>query len=198
LKTLPCKLQIKCLPLRAAVVAASFFLMFSHAAAEEASQSVQSTSDENRIHITADQLITNTNERVVEFIGHVKATQGTTVVTSNRLKVFYKESPQPQSQLRAQSDAIQRIVAQGDVRILFDHQVAEAEQADYVAEKKIIILSGQETKITSGSNSISGTKITLFRDEGRIQVESNKEKRVEAFFYSQDDGLGVSFGKSKP
>jgi len=143
-------------------------------------------------------LITNTNERVVEFIGHVKATQGTTVVTSNRLKVFYKESPQPQSQLRAQSDAIQRIVAQGDVRILFDHQVAEAEQADYVAEKKIIILSGQETKITSGSNSISGTKITLFRDEGRIQVESNKEKRVEAFFYSQDDALGVSSGKSKP
>jgi lipopolysaccharide export system protein LptA len=76
--------------------------------------------------------------------------------------------------------------------------VAEAEQAEYMAAEKIIILTGNQTKITSGNNSISGTKITLYRGEGKIQVESNKDKRVEAFFYSQEDALGISSGTSAP
>jgi lipopolysaccharide export system protein LptA len=198
LKTFVCKLNKKRLPLFYAAL--FFWLCFTASAAADTDtpQPAQTAAAENRIHITADELITNTNERIVEFIGHVKAIQGTTVLTSNRLKVFYKASPQPQQQLKAQSDSISRIVAQGNVRIVFDNQVAEAEQADYVAAEKIIILTGKETKITSGNNSISGTKITLYRGEGKIQVESNKDKRVEAFFYSQEDTLGISSGTSAP
>ena len=178
------------------ILIAVFFLM-GPVAAEEIAQPPNQAGDENRIHITADSLTTDTNEKFVEFIGNVKATQGTTILTSDRLKVFYREQSETQTQPNAGADAIRRIIAQGNVKILFDNQVAISEQADYITDKKIVILSGTNTKITSGNNSISGTKITLYRDEGRIQVEGSKEKRVEAFFYSQENGLGISSGKNE-
>ena len=143
-------------------------------------------------------MITQTNENLVEFLGNVRAAQGTTILTSERLKVYYRDASTSESpKNRVADDAISRIVAQGNVKIVFDDQIATAEQADYVADRKIVVLSGNNTTITSGNNSISGTKITLFRDEGRIQVESSKEKRVEAFFYSQENGLGISSGKGE-
>ncbi len=157
--------------------------------AEETSSEPNKADDENRIYITADTLTTNTNEKNAEFTGNVKAIQGTTVITSDRLKVFYREQSAVQQQPAADTDIISRIIAEGNVKIIFDNQVATTEHADYLADKRIVILSGINTKIISGSNSISGNKITLFRDDGRIQVESGKEKRVEAFFYSQEGGL---------
>jgi len=50
-------------------------------------------------------------------------------------------------------------------------------------------LSGNNSKIVSGNNSISGEKITLYRTTGRINVESSGGKRVEAVFYSGEKGL---------
>ena len=80
------------------------FLMFAlflwrPATAEDISQSANQTADENRIHITADRLTTDTNEKLVEFIGNVKATQGTTILTADRLKVL-PEYRMPRSVLR--------------------------------------------------------------------------------------------------
>jgi lipopolysaccharide export system protein LptA len=158
-------------------------------AAEEQPAGSPQTENENRIYVTADALITNTNEKNAEFIGNVRATQGTTVITSDRLKVFYREQSDNQQQPIAEADVISRIIAEGNVKIVFDNQVATTEHAEYLADQGIVILSGNDTKIVSGSNSISGTKITLFRNDGRIQVESSQEKRVEAFFYSQDGGM---------
>jgi lipopolysaccharide export system protein LptA len=168
-----------------------FILLSFQIVAEETSPESNKSKDQNRIHITADTLITNTNEKNAEFIGNVKATQGTTIITSDRLKVFYREQPEVQQQPAADTDVISRIIAEGNVKIVFDNQVATTEHADYLADKRIVILSGVDTKIISGNNSISGNKITLFRDDGRIQVESGKEKRVEAFFYSQEGGLAA-------
>lgn len=196
MKTSECRMDIQFFFRPMTILIAVFFLM-RPVAAEEIVQTPNQGGDETRIHITADRLTTDTNEKLVEFIGNVKATQGTTILTADRLKVFYREQSETQTQPNAEADAISRIIAQGNVKILFDNQVAIAEQADYITDKKIIILSGTDTKITSGNNSISGTKITLYRDEGRIQVESSKEKRVEAFFYSQENGLGISSGKNE-
>jgi lipopolysaccharide export system protein LptA len=167
------------------------FLLFQ-IVAEEAIAETPDSDNDSRIHITADTLITNTNEKNAEFIGNVTATQGTTVITSDRLKVFYREPAEGQEQPVAEADVISRIVAKGNVKIVFDNQVATTEHADYLADQRIVVLSGSNTKIISGSNTISGNKITLYRDDGRIQVDSGKEGRVEAFFYSQEGG-GMAF-----
>jgi lipopolysaccharide export system protein LptA len=164
-------------------------LLSFQVAAEELLAGSPEAENENRIYVTADTLITNTNEKYAEFIGNVRATQGTTVMTSDRLKVFYREQSGKEQQPVAETDVISRIIAEGKVKIVFDNQIATTAHAEYLADQSIVILSGSNTKIVSGSNSISGNKITLYRNDGRIQVESGKERRVEAFFYSQDGGM---------
>ena len=143
----------------------------------------------NRIHITADRLVTDSNQKKAEFIGNVKAIQGTTLITSDRLTVFYREGLGDDEPVQAQSDAITKILAQKNVRIVFQEQTALAARAEYIAEKRIVILTGSDSKIIQGNNSISGSKIILYLDDGRVHVEGGNGKRVEAIFYSEENGL---------
>ena len=53
----------------------------------------------------------------------------------------------------------------------------------------MLVLSGPNSKIVSGSDSVAGEKITIHRANGRINVESGGEKRVNAVFFSGGKGL---------
>ena len=144
---------------------------------------------ENPIHITADSLITDPQNKTAEFIGHVLATQGDTTITSDRLKVYYRERSQSES--TSGMDAIVRIVAQGMVTMVLDDQIAHTEHAEYIADKRIVIFTGSNSRIVNGNDSISGHKITLYRDDGRIHVAGTQKEPVEAVFYSDENVLGV-------
>lgn len=143
---------------------------------------------ENPIHITADSLITDPQGKTAEFIGHVLATQGDTTITSDRLMVYYREGLQSLS--TSGMDAIVRIVAQEKVKIVLEDQVAYTEHAEYFTEKRIVILTGSNSRIVNGNDSISGHKITLYRDDGRIHVAGTPKEPVEAIFHSDKDVFG--------
>jgi lipopolysaccharide export system protein LptA len=81
------------------------------------------------------------------------------------------------------------MVSTGNVIIKFDDRVATSDQAVYMTETRILILTGPGSTIKSGNNSVTGDKITLYRNDGRIYVESSGEKRVKAIFYSGDKGI---------
>ncbi|MBU1182705.1 MAG: hypothetical protein KKF00_11190, partial [Proteobacteria bacterium] len=142
-----------------------------------------------KIHITADRLIAEGNSNNAEFIGNVRAVQETTVITSNKLKIFYKKDSSGIEDNSKGEESIKEIIATGNVKILFDDKIAETEQAVYTAETRILVLNGPNSKITSGKNTISGSKITFFRDDGRINVEGSGKNRVEAFFESDGKSL---------
>jgi len=144
---------------------------------------------ENPIHITADSLITDPRNKTAEFVGHVLATQGHTTITSDRLKVYYREESQSES--TSGMDVIVRIVAQGTVTMVLEDQIAHAEHAEYIADKRIVIFTGSNSRIVKGNDSISGHKITLYRDDGRIHVAGTRKEPVEAVFYSDENLLGV-------
>ena len=144
---------------------------------------------ENPIHITADSLITDPRNKTAEFVGHVLATQGHTTITSDRLKVYYREESQSES--TSGMDVIVRIVAQGTVTMVLEDQIAHTEHAEYVADKRIVIFTGSNSRIVKGNDSISGHKITLYRDDGRIHVAGTRKEPVEAVFYSDENLLGV-------
>jgi len=155
-----------------------------------ASEKTQNKSEgEKKIHITADRLIAEGNSNNAEFIGNVRAVQETTVITSARLKIFYEKGSSGLKDNSKGEESIKEIIATGNVKILFDDKIAETEQAVYTAKNRILVLNGPNSKITSGSNTISGSKITFFRDDGRVNVEGSKNKRVEAFFESGGKGL---------
>ncbi|MEA3415084.1 MAG: lipopolysaccharide transport periplasmic protein LptA [Thermodesulfobacteriota bacterium] len=145
--------------------------------------------DSNKIHITSDKLIADNEAMLAEFIGNVVAIRGTDVITADRLKIFYKKGVDKKEKPAAGEEMIKKIVANGNVVIKFDDKVARAQQAVYTAKTGIIVLTGPNSKVTSGNNFISGEKITMYRSDDRMIVEGGKEKRVEAVFYSKDNNL---------
>jgi len=164
------------------------FMPFS-ADAQEAAAGKTLPEAENPIHITADSLVTDPRNKTAEFIGHVLATQGDTTITSDSLMVYYRKRSQSES--TSGMDAIVRIVAQGMVKMVLEDQIAHTEHAEYITDKRIVILTGSNSKIVNGNDTISGHTITLYRDDGRIHVTGTRKEPVEAVFYSDKNVLSV-------
>ena len=146
------------------------------------------TKDE-MIFITSDKLISDNEAGYAEFIGNVRAVQGTTVIMANKLKIYYNEGLNNNKNIVASEESIKKIVANGNVTIESDNTTMKTEHAVYTTATGTVVLSGANSKIVDGNNSISGSKITLFRNSGRIQVESGSDKRVEALIYSGEKGI---------
>jgi lipopolysaccharide export system protein LptA len=139
------------------------------------------------IHITSDRVRSNHQESWVEFIGNVKATQDDGVITADSIRMFYKPSEDGTQGIN--SAAVEKMIAEGNVKIVFDDssKTAVAQKAVYTTHDKVLILSGGEPTVWSGQNMIRGDKITLFQAEDRTLVEGGGEKQVEAIFHSQGE-----------
>ena len=136
------------------------------------------TSD--RIRITADKLVVKVDAAEIEFIGNVKTTQADAVITSDRLKIIYDPDALKTSTPGNKKESIKKIIATGHVKIIRDDIQAETDRAEYTIKSKILVLLGEQSKVSQGSNSISGTKFILYRTEGKLSVESKGENRIRA------------------
>jgi lipopolysaccharide export system protein LptA len=154
--------------------------------AEDTQQNHKNISAEknNIIHITADRLVSYNKAGYAEFIGNVTATQKETVITADRLKVIFKKNIANKGPLSVDEESIHEIIAKGNVKIKFDNRVAVTQQAVYNTGTMVLVLTGDGSRITSEKDSISGEKITFYRANGRVNVESGSKKRVEAVFFS--------------
>lgn len=150
---------------------------------------LKSGSEKNKIHISSDRLILNSEERYAEFIGNTRTTQGSTVITSDMLKVFYNSGLEKGGNAAPGEQSIKKIIAKGNVKIDFDDQNAEADQAVYTTEDRVLVLTGKNAKISSGEDYFTGERIILHRDDGRIIFESGNESQVDGFFHSRENGL---------
>lgn len=135
-----------------------------------------------QIRITSNQLIADSEENSAEFSGEVKAIQEDTVITSDRLKLYFKKGSD-QSSEKPDPDSLLKIVVTGNVEIKFDNRVAVTQEAVYITDEKRLVLTGPNTKISSGKDTITGEKITYYREKGRIEVEAGQGNRVEAIIY---------------
>ncbi|MDL1980831.1 MAG: hypothetical protein LWX02_05055 [Deltaproteobacteria bacterium] len=164
------------------VIIAGFMVGFVFAEGEDLKEN-------KKIYITADKLIADSEAKCAEFIGNVRAVQEDTVITADRLKIFYKKVEDNNKNLTSDEGSIEKIISSGNVKINFDDKVAVAEHAVYTSETGVLVLTGPNSKVTSGTNFVSGEKITLYRAEDRMTVESGNKKRVEAVFYSKEKGI---------
>jgi lipopolysaccharide export system protein LptA len=139
------------------------------------------------IRITSDKLVTDNAKRSALFSGHVKAVQGDTVITADQLTIFFKSGGGASKKIS--NSNIERLLAEGQVRIEFDNKVAVSNQAVYIIAERKLILSGPGSKVISGQDEISGSKITFFRDDGRVMLESDGQNRVNAIIHSDHQGL---------
>jgi lipopolysaccharide export system protein LptA len=141
---------------------------------------------DEQIQIVADKLITNDAEKFAEFVGDVRASQGNFEITSERLRIYYRDDPDRNKDQTASQESIERIVANGNVQISSEKYEAKTDQAEYDLDTQIIILSGENSTVTSGKNILTGSKITVYRKEGQITVERSPQQRVKAVFYPKE------------
>jgi len=160
-----------------------FILPFAVYAAD--GPAIKKAPEKSKIHIVADTLTADSQSNFAEFKGNVRASQEETVIIADSLKIYYKQG---QGSTPGAS-AITKIVAAGNVKITLDEKVAVTQKAVYTAKTRVMVLSGPNSKITSGKDSLSGEKITYYRDDGRVLVESGKNQRVEAVFFSGGKGI---------
>ena len=141
---------------------------------------------DEQIQIVADKLITNNAEKYAEFIGDVRASQGNFTITSEHLRIYYKDNLDNLQNQNGSQELIKRIVASGHVKISSDQYTAETERVEYDLDSTVLVLTGENSTIKRGKNFITGSKITVHRKDGQIVVERGAEKRVKARFYSKD------------
>jgi lipopolysaccharide export system protein LptA len=126
------------------------------------------------------------DESMVEFIGNVRADQDNTVLLADSIKIFLHPT-QPDSPEKGNAGRIKQIVAATNVEYTAGDRKAFADKAVYTAEEDILVLTGKEARLLTGTSWVSGTKITLFRKQDRVLVESDGKTRVQALFNPEDN-----------
>jgi len=145
-----------------------------------------------KIHISADRLVASQNNQMVVFSGNVKALHGKVTISSNSLNVFYTD-PKNTPEKKYSKESIERIVASGNVIIEMEGKTATCDQAVYQTSTRSMTLTGENTRIQSGDNYITGNTVTIYQDTGQITVDGNDTKRVNAIFQPEDKSMTTDF-----
>jgi lipopolysaccharide transport protein LptA len=141
------------------------------------------------IRISADQAVIDGKGRQTEFKGHVKVSVDETKIEADWLGITYRAGMDPGKTASFTEKSIEEILAKGNVKINFEDKTAVAGQAVYLPHNKTLVLTGENSRITSGKDFIAGDKITLDRRNQTFTVESTGGKQVEVVF-SQEKSNG--------
>jgi lipopolysaccharide export system protein LptA len=169
--------------LRTTALVATAALMSIAAWAADDSKAAKAESEP--IQIVADELISFNEEKYADFIGNVKVTQGEFTITSDKLRIHYRGELLDAEKEDSEEDIIKKIIATGNVKITSEQYNAKADKAEYDTATMTVVLSGENSKIVSGKNSISGSIIRLNQKTGQIKVEGSATKRIKAEFFTR-------------
>ncbi len=134
------------------------------------------------IRISTDQAVIDGKGRQTEFKGHVKVTVDDTKIEADWLSITYPPGLDRNKTASFTEESIEQITAKGNVKIMFEDKTAVTDQAVYTPQNKTLILTGGNSRITSGKYFIAGDKIILDRINQTFTVESTGNKQVEAVF----------------
>ncbi len=155
--------------------------------------------EDTPIIITAEQLESDNKAKFAEFNGNVKVTTADFVITSDKLRIYYKGELLETEKKGNDEEMLKKIVATGNVKITSDQYNAKTEKLEYDTATMTIILTGENSTVFSGKNSIIGSKIILYQKDGRVKVLGSKNKRIKAEFYSKGETSDAfKVGKPKP
>lgn len=134
------------------------------------------------IHIKANRLDSYNKENKIIFTGDVIAKKAELTIYADQMTVFYRKAEGKEAGQGEGADQVEKIFANGHVKITKGNRIATGDEAVYYEAEQNVILTGNP-KVWEGNSMIKGGKITVFLDEDRSIVESQKENRVEAIVY---------------
>ena len=130
-----------------------------------------------------DLLVVDRDANTAEFLKNVTVTRADGRLTAERVLIYYRDTAGAEDEgnsAGAIKSGIDKMIAEGHVRIETSELTAEAERAVYSHSKQTIVLTGPKTRLRSGNNSVAGSSITLYIDKERILVVGDTKTRVEA------------------
>ncbi len=128
------------------------------------------------IEVSADRLEADDQAQSLVFLGNAVATQDDATIYGDRLTVLYA----------GEKREIERVVAEGSVRILQGTRVATGAKAILYHVEERIVLTGSP-KVTDGDNSVQGQEITIYLNDQRSVVTGGTDSRVKAIFTPQKE-----------
>ena len=140
------------------------------------------------IEIVSDRMIANTTEKWADFLGAVVATQGKFSMAADALRIHYEGDLMNAPKGGSAQDSIRKLEATGRVHIVTEQYTADAERAEYLPATDVLTLSGDPSRVVSGKNTLTGSKIVLKRSEGKALVEGGTAERVKAVFFQEEKG----------
>ncbi len=139
------------------------------------------------LNVTSDKMIACKDGSMVEFIGNARATREDSIILADSIKIFFNDS---ETKEKDQS-SVKKIISQGNVKYTSGENKAFADKAVYTIDSEILVLTGKSPKLLTGKSHVTGKKITLFRKEDRVLVESDEKTRVQAVFNPEDQKKGT-------
>jgi lipopolysaccharide export system protein LptA len=145
------------------------------------------------VRITSDKMVYNQAENSVVFLGNVHGTHTDMAIWAERVTAYFsdkKKGKEPKQQDKGPGDfgdTIERIVAEGNVRLVANKNDGACAKLTYMVAEGVIRMDGNPI-LREGQNTVRGDIIKFYVRENRSEVLSGAQRRVEAIFYTPKAG----------
>ncbi len=145
-------------------------------------------SKQDPVRITSDKMVYNQAENSVVFSGNVHGTHTDMAIWAERITAYFSDKkkakePQPDKGAGDFGDKIERIVAEGNVRLAANKNEGACGKLTYFVQEGVIRMDNNPI-LREGQNTVRGDVIKFYVRENRSEVLSGTQRRVEAIFQS--------------
>lgn len=146
----------------------SFLFVILLVSLAQAGSTIRRDRSSQPITIKSNELSADNKGKTALFSGKVVAKQGDVTIYSDKLTVNYADK----------KNDVEKIEADGNVRIIQENKIATAVHAVYDSKLGRITLTGNPRVTEGATNTITGSIITYYLDEERSEVRSDGKDRV--------------------
>ncbi len=171
------KFNICCFCARWLLSAVVLLLFFYPAASAEDSSNLseKELKLKKAIAISSKKMIVNNLEGFMIFDGEVRVIKGDLTLTSDRVKIYFKNENGKKGShpdVPPGGQEISLMEAEGNVHIVKGTREARSDKAEYHQDEEVIILTGSPQG-WDNQYKISGTKMTIYLKEDRSEIEGS-------------------------
>lgn len=160
-------------------------------AATAQSPAVKTSKDSSQdpVRITSDKMVYSQTENAVVFQGNVHGAQADMAIWASKVTAYFADKGKKSGEQQKDAGAdlgggkIERIVAEGDVRLVSGKNEGACAQLTYFVNEGVLRMEGNPI-LREGQNTVRGDVIKYYLKEKRSEVLSGAQRRVEAVFFT--------------
>lgn len=165
-------------PLAAAVMALLLFGAPSAIAQDGLEEAGAAEDKKEPLEVVSDRMVSDNKANKISFYGSVVAVKGGLKVEADEMYVWTDEK----------QEETREIEAVGSVKITRKGKVATGDKANYLRDKRKIILVGDPATLNDGKNTATGQKVIYYLDTEDMEIFSGEKTRSTLVLYPKEEG----------